>query len=326
MSTKLYNGLKADLTTMAEFSILKKELKNLVNRFYVGKFETLVLSTYETYIKTILMRKHACNLFVESFANASGFIMPEEQDAFKKYENVFERKLNFAEKALENTNIKDDVYYKALILIAINETVSIIVQQYDDGLLNIPKEDNDLEELKTIVFIYPMEDKCLLYPIDSSYKKNGKDIEIVAELLKFSLISDYHYQNNSDKPDNVTSNEWKKRIKDWNIALDVENNPLGFLSNGIKVESNNFNALPIKRFRFSGTVKEDVTELLNQVNFDGVLLTIKDEIIFQTEFLNKKSTQSKISKMMGNLMEFKKNKEKYYKQYETLDNKINHLL
>lgn len=326
MSTKLYDGLKADITTMAEFSDLKRELQNIVERFYVGKFEKMVLSTYETYIKRALKEKHAINIFADSFASALGLFSLEDKKRLEDYNQDLERNLEFAEVVLKNTNIEDDLYYKALLLIAINETIATATAQYSNKMLNFSKERNDLDRLETVIFVFPMEDKCLLYPIGASYVKNGKSYHMLDDIKDIPCVSDYHYQNNSDMPEDVTLEEWEQRIKDWDIALNIESNPLGYLSAGMKVEASNFSALPVKSFLFSEMVEEDVLEFLGRINFDNVIQSIKDDLIFYSEFVDVKISDSVASKFMNNFIKFKENKEDYRKKYSFLDNKFKNLL
>ena len=44
-------------------------------------------------------------------------------------------------------------------------------------------------------------------------------------------ITEYHYQNSTDKPDDISENAWKKREKDWNIACPNAPNDTGTVIN-----------------------------------------------------------------------------------------------
>ena len=39
-------------------------------------------------------------------------------------------------------------------------------------------------------------------------------------------IADYHYQNQTDEPDNISDAEWKRRAKDWDKAIGPDYIPL----------------------------------------------------------------------------------------------------
>ena len=49
---------------------------------------------------------------------------------------------------------------------------------------------------------------------------NRKMIDLVVQALNKNLfLEDYHYQNSTDKPENVTEKAWNKRKKTWNAIL-----------------------------------------------------------------------------------------------------------
>lgn len=49
------------------------------------------------------------------------------------------------------------------------------------------------------------------------------------ELLSYEEVSDYHYQNSSDGPDDVSAKEWKERRKAWDRVLPEGNIPTEML-------------------------------------------------------------------------------------------------
>lgn len=60
------------------------------------------------------------------------------------------------------------------------------------------------------IMLFPMEDKvlCLLYCEHSELEKIWNE-----------NVQEYHYQNQTDKPDEISNEEWEQRRKDWNEAL-----------------------------------------------------------------------------------------------------------
>ncbi len=332
MSTKLYNGLKADVSSMAEFVILKKHIQELVERFYVGKFEELVTNVYKCYIKAILKEKHASEeIFIDALGNGLGFLLSEEREVFSHFGKDFESSLNFAESILDRCEIEKDtvIYYKAMILIAITEVLSRVIVQKGMGRLAMRDESSRLKDLDTTVFLYPMEDKCLLYPSDARYKKDGKTHYLQDELLKLPQIEDYHYQNNSDMPGDVTEEQWEKRIEDWDIALEVDRNPLGFLSFGMKIEADNFSAMPIKSFMFcddASELEEMIEHYLKDVDDKSIIRGIKDDWIFYEEFILPKSLESKLNKSFKMFYDFRDNIQEYRKKYQHFDQYLENLL
>lgn len=46
-----------------------------------------------------------------------------------------------------------------------------------------------------------------------------ESLKLERETAKNLELEDYHFQNSEDKPKRIKSSEWKKREKDWNLAL-----------------------------------------------------------------------------------------------------------
>ncbi len=325
MSTKLYNGLKADMSSMAEFVILKKHVQELVERFYVGKFEELVTNVYKCYIKTIIKSKHASeDMFIQALGSGLGLLFEEDREKLKRFGRDFERMLGFSESILEGAGIEKETsyYYKSMILIAITEVLSRVIVQYGMGRVSFSDETSRLRDLNKTVFVYPMEDKCLLYPIDAGYEKGEERYDLFAELLKLPQIKDYHYQNNSDMPEDVTLEEWNRRIEDWDTALEVERNSLGFLSFGMKIEADNFSAMPIKSFMFCDDDKDLKTLVdyyLKDISDEKIISGIKDDLIFYKEFIDIKSSEAREKQSFRAFFKFRDNIKEYRKKHEYLD-------
>lgn len=325
MSTKLYNGLKADITTLKELKELKRDVQHLVERFYVGKFEEIVSQVYVCYIKALLKSKHASSdIFVYALGSGLGLLFEEDRKQLEKFNEDFERMLRFAESALKDSGIEREspYYYKSMILIAMTEVVSRVIVQYEMGRLSFSDETTRLRDLTKTVFVYPMEDKCLLYPIDASYEKGKERYSLLSEMLKIPQIKDYHYQNNTDMPDDVTLEEWNKRIEDWDTALEVERNSLGFLSFGMKIEADNFSAMPTKSFLFCDEgvdLKERLDYYLKDINDEKIISGIKDDLIFYKEFIEIKSSEAREKQSFRVFFKFRDNIKEYRKKHEYLD-------
>lgn len=62
------------------------------------------------------------------------------------------------------------------------------------------------------VMLFPCNDKTLLLYYT-------EEPVLQEHFLKLSYTSDYHYQDSSDRPDNISKEEWKKRMLDWEFVL-----------------------------------------------------------------------------------------------------------
>jgi len=68
-------------------------------------------------------------------------------------------------------------------------------------------------DLKCEVSVIPLSSKktlALLYCDSKEYEKEWESIP---------WVSDYHYQNQTDRPKELTANQWNQRRKDWDLAL-----------------------------------------------------------------------------------------------------------
>lgn len=53
----------------------------------------------------------------------------------------------------------------------------------------------------------------------------GRD-EFLDIILSHNFLSDYHYQNQTDKPNNISTEEWNQRYKDWDKAIGPDYIPI----------------------------------------------------------------------------------------------------
>ena len=67
------------------------------------------------------------------------------------------------------------------------------------------------------VVIIPLEDKMLLMYFGNS------DMHEIVENLPY--LADYHYQNQVDKPESISDEEWEQRKNDWEKALGSDGIP-----------------------------------------------------------------------------------------------------
>lgn len=67
-------------------------------------------------------------------------------------------------------------------------------------------------DLKTDCCVFPLRGKTLIL-----FYTDNQPANKFWESLDF--IKDYHYQNQTDRPDNITARQWKKRKNDWDLVL-----------------------------------------------------------------------------------------------------------
>ena len=113
-----------------------------------------------------------------------------------------------------------DEDWKALYLWICLDMLELLRKNREDAFFeNIP------DEMNCKLGIYPLEDKTLLL-----YFGNHKARAIIENDPN---ILDYHYQNQTDRPEYITEQEWNQRREDWNQAIGPDYVPSyhGFMVN-----------------------------------------------------------------------------------------------
>ncbi|WCK57505.1 hypothetical protein PP175_25910 (plasmid) [Aneurinibacillus sp. Ricciae_BoGa-3] len=101
--------------------------------------------------------------------------------------------------------------------------------------------------------VYPMKRKLLAVFLcqHQEYRKAWEALE---------LISDYHYQNQTNRPETITKRQWEKRKQDWDVALPG----LGHLSlNGMVIDI--VNHIPVIQQLHKEKIVEHIPPLKKRV-------------------------------------------------------------
>ena len=84
------------------------------------------------------------------------------------------------------------------------------------------------------IIFYPLKDKTLFQIFTNSQRYNDLfgyyiyDEDLKKDVYcngKYDFVSDYIYYNNTDMPDDLTEEEWKKREKDWDEVFSKSSIP-----------------------------------------------------------------------------------------------------
>ena len=141
---------------------------------------------------------------------------------------------------LEKTknNIRQNRIWKS-VLNAEWSSLWIDIYTRTTEIIDHPK--NHLEDMvacsfKSSIQIFPIKNKTLVMYFGSS---EGQKI-----LEECGYVSDYHYQNQTDRPDNILEKEWKQRAMDWENAIGPDYIPI---NHGFTVKLCNTNKIPFFR-------------------------------------------------------------------------------
>lgn len=110
-------------------------------------------------------------------------------------------------------------------------------------------------DLRCMLILLPVKRKLLV-----TYFGNRDFQSIIEEILP---VSDYHYQNQTDRPENISKSQWKTRAKDWEEAIGPDYTPI---NHGIVMELHKQNSYIPRIKQICATenlpTKEDLAEEL----------------------------------------------------------------
>lgn len=183
MSTKIYDAFIFDKQySMKELSDLAAKWRNDIDA---------------------IMAKQYAKLFINEMIYYYDLYTIRDIDFIKKL-------LNDEEETNKNTRIKK---VKTQLLENLCENGLLYLKINLDSLMcEWLKENRFLKyEFKGIMTIHPLENKTLTMIF------GGKDV--ITYMKAQPELSDYHYQNQTEKPDKISDEEWDIRKNDWDNAI-----------------------------------------------------------------------------------------------------------
>lgn len=127
------------------------------------------------------------------------------------YEDLYVIDSVFCKEKMKKFGLMHEVHNKenALTTIAFN-VHSNLRDKIVDAMDNTNRK-NPVYDISASLQVFPFEDKILLLFYGNS---------VLEELLLYEAdIEEYHYQNQSDIPEDMTEEEWNERYLDWKSAM-----------------------------------------------------------------------------------------------------------
>ena len=203
------------------------------------------------------------------------------------------------EKQKEFLKLRKELYHKELFKICIDTfdglaSGRITLKEYiqikewkgntilRDSIYKIISIRKDLEEFRLIDSKFHFESFGVFFPIKNKTLVLFYGNEAFIKKWKsFEIIKEYHYQNQYDKPSNISSREWNKRGKEWKPLLTYNGNPI---EDGFKFIFTN--EVGIYEY-FSN---EELKPLITQITFEERVKNESD-LIF-TDYIKKSYSNS----------------------------------
>ena len=212
MSTKIYDAYIMDTNSMKIFNEFIKEIKaecikreqkrifKLIADQITDMVDSIALSNQKNMPESLKYDKEKliCGYYEDYQKTISGLI--REKEIIKDKDKIFH-------------NIKN---YNALynILKMASEIVGnkMEIAEVDRSIMTLEYE------VRNSIYIFPYKSKILFMVFGQTlqnlmYENISKE-EWNDFVCKYK-ISDYHYQNQTDRPEHISKKEWNKRYKDW---------------------------------------------------------------------------------------------------------------
>ncbi len=208
MSTKIYDAYSIKQMSLYELNTKINEWRDLVQDCALKKYVQLYIRKYIYYL---------------DFKNRFG--IDECNKKIQYYDNQYFSTKKYVWSILSKI-------YTALV----NDDIALLklyIKLYLEEEMK-PKErpfDGYSHLFKSTLYLYPLKDKLLcMYFGDASYRL------LLEDLPEFD---NYHYQNQTDRPEEISEEDWTKRLNDWTDAIGNDFIPSnhGFCVNLINTDS-----------------------------------------------------------------------------------------
>lgn len=184
---------------------------------------------------------------------------------------------------------------------------------YFNALQRFKKEENEFFKNKLLCKVHLFEPVIGANSEKSpAYVINNNEPEYLNNLLKLPYIKEYGYWNNTDKPDELTEEEWDERRSDWNEVLDRN---FFFTGSGISID------LPETKTRTFLMPEEKLINVLNTAeNLNSIREKISTRILSDLTFNRNKEAidESLKSGSVSLVMEVISNSQKVIQETDVL--------
>lgn len=217
MSTKIYNGFKMKNLNTKQMNTFVRELYDMIFETFEKQYNNDFIRRVCSILDDITLLDKECKYESISTLLNQYHIMAFSSKAIRKLIFTHNEKIN----DLYAPNLLERYKYTSLKTLI----TDIKEQKLIQGMF-MPTITDDHVHASIVVFPYTRryslfmtfseELTQLMYKIcdDVKYKKFRKKYK----------ITEYHYQNSTDKPDDISNHAWQKREKDWDkVCPDAPN-------------------------------------------------------------------------------------------------------
>lgn len=218
MSTKIYNGFCMNTLKPAEILEFTKELREIMVNIYAKQYRKLCAEKLVKIVDELTLLDHEKKYeVIENYLQS----LYKENLSIIKIINSLNSGLKVPEKSIEEI-----VKYFSPSYFSVGGLSKEIVDEKIKATELSPTILNQDYWIRSEIVLFPLEyannkSKLLFTSYGDEFTKvlfdicNKETPEYKALCEKYG-IKEYHYQNSTDKPDNVTDKEWDERAENWN--------------------------------------------------------------------------------------------------------------
>ena len=207
MSVKIYDGLKYKYKDLNDVGKFHRKLINIIQEHY-SLIYNQKMSCFCLDVVLTVIAFHSSDLksYINSIVDRHFYCFNDEAVSDHVSERVVEAVMN----VLEKEDWEDDDFESLFSLIKSIATTMNFLFVTDSIFKHV---------IQTKISLYYNDDYVLFIPhddTDSSGRGSGGILH--QRLLKISGVEEYEYQNSTDKPDDISEENWEKRYDEWKIA------------------------------------------------------------------------------------------------------------
>ena len=210
MSTKIYNGFKIKNLNLKDLKDFTKELSDLAYQKFLQNWKSDFAMETETLV--------------------DGLVIADSNNDFSKVQDILENyhMMSYSTKKVANAvrHRKDvsELYHPDLLKeykwTAINRLIYSLKEE--DVLIGQIHPTIMDDYIHASIVLFPMtRNTCLMMTFSDDFTNWVYEIlkdEKYTEFVEKYGLCDYHYQNQTDRPQNIPAREWNKRSKDWDFV------------------------------------------------------------------------------------------------------------
>lgn len=212
MSTKIYDAYRIKSGSDYARGEMIKEIKEMLKPYRQKRFESIYAEEMLIFTDNIRIRDY-CHQYdkIQEVLNYTRIMMTSP---YKNIQNYIDKE--FLSPGYVNTSLKTHTLSMILhFRIAgeiehaeIDPTIMGLEYSFNNSLVLFP-----ISKRYTLMMAFGEDMRLLIYNLSTKKTSRAKAFREKYEL------EDYHYQNQTDRPNNISKADWNKRCKDWDIAM-----------------------------------------------------------------------------------------------------------